>query len=193
MVTLEWQSALTRYNQGIKFIPVIIEKCQIPYIIKNILYIDLVTNGLEVAFRQIVDVINGNNTYRRAQINFCNLHAYINKISSNDNVVTIKAEYYLEPHSRYLLQVDNNENELEWHLPEIDLCSSGFNKNMRDSNGKLYNCIFIECFTPTSPDFPIVINLRAKETFSINLQRILHANSRQSFSSIPMHIQTQWF
>lgn len=47
-----------------------------PELLTQSLYIDLYSQGLEVAVRQIVDVVNGNNTYREPIQKFSNMVAY---------------------------------------------------------------------------------------------------------------------
>lgn len=66
MVTLEWQTALRDNNKGIRFIPVVLDNdVNLPIIITNILHINLCNVGFDVAVRQIIDVINGDNTYKK--------------------------------------------------------------------------------------------------------------------------------
>jgi hypothetical protein len=66
MVQLEWQNMLMQSskNQNIKFIPIKIDDCILPIILLQTLYIDVFGKGLDYALRQMVDVINGNNTFR---------------------------------------------------------------------------------------------------------------------------------
>ena len=60
MVKMEWQNALFKAAQNtIKFIPIRMDRSEIPILLTQSLYIDLYSNGLDVAIRQIVDVING--------------------------------------------------------------------------------------------------------------------------------------
>ena len=64
MVKMEWQNAIFKAAQNsIKFIPIRMDNCNMPFLLTQNLYIDLFANGLDVAIRQIVDVINGTNTY----------------------------------------------------------------------------------------------------------------------------------
>lgn len=65
MVELEWQNDLYKETKKqIKFIPIILEVCEIPALLQQKLYLDVVSNGFETVLRQMIDVINGNNTYR---------------------------------------------------------------------------------------------------------------------------------
>ena len=77
MVKMEWQNALFKAAQNrIQFIPIRMDSSIMPALLTQSLYIDLYAQGLDVAIRQIVDVINGNNTYREPLNQFSNLVAY---------------------------------------------------------------------------------------------------------------------
>ena len=66
MVKLEWQNAIIKAtNAEAKIIPVKIDDCLMPTILLQTLYIDVFGRGLEDAIRQMIDVINGRNTYSR--------------------------------------------------------------------------------------------------------------------------------
>lgn len=186
MVELEWQSAIIKLANGIKFIPVRLDKSLMPAIITQILYIDLYNYGFDVAIRQMIDVIDGNNTFR-PQSDFSNLVAYINRIDSKNIEIEIRAEYYLEPHSRYLLVVDNDENDLNWMLPDFNEYNSGFNNNISFSDGS-HNCILVEVDSPTSPNFPVRVNLISKNEKDVKLLYVMHATSRNGFAAIPVKL-----
>ena len=110
MVEIEWQSALMKKAQkNITFIPVKLDDAIMPAIIASTLYIDLFTQGLEIATRQMLDVVRGQNTYRPSE-KVSNLIAEVVNKGQNA-LVEIKALYYMEPHSRYLVVVDNNEED----------------------------------------------------------------------------------
>ena len=183
MVKLEWQAALMKRNKGLKFIPVRLDNSIIPAILAPTLYIDLFSNGLQVAIRQIIDVITGQNTFRRVN-NFSNLVAEISPIKEGV-VVQILATYYLEPHSRYLVLVDNQEGDLNWELPDFNMYTSGFNKNIPFTDG-IHNCVLFEVKSPTSPNFPIKIILKRIKEDPIKIITVMHATSWNDFASIPV-------
>lgn len=187
MVTLEWQTALRDNNKGIRFIPVVLDNdVNLPVIITNILHINLCNVGFDVAVRQIIDVINGDNTYKKELKKFNNLKAYVKPISPQHINIEIRAEYYMEPHSRYLIQIDNNENEVTWRLPDFSEYISGFNKQISFTNG-VHNCILIEINGATSPNFPVVVDLIATNDNQLKFLSVFHATSRKNFESIPMN------
>ena len=64
MVKLEWQNALMRSTRmQLRFIPVRIDSSSMPTILTQTLYIDLYTNGFEIALSQMVQVVKGVNTF----------------------------------------------------------------------------------------------------------------------------------
>lgn len=183
MVTLEWQSALMKRSKDIKFIPIKLDESVFPAIIGHILYINLYEQGLKVATRQIVDVITGKNTFKEIT-GFSNLNAEA-KSEGNDLVVEIKANYYMEPNSRYLLVVDNNESDLTWKLPDFTEYTSGFNNNISFTTG-VHNCILVEVDKVTSPNFPVIVILKPLTDKPIRLLYVMHATSRKDFAAIPL-------
>ena len=183
MVRLEWQAALMKINSSLKFIPVRLDNSVMPAIIAPTLYIDLYTHGLEVAKRQIIDVINGLNTYHRVN-EFSNLVANIYQYKDRTEI-EITAIYYMEPHSRYLVLVDNQETDISWKLPDFSEYTAGFNKNIQFTNG-VHNCILFEVNSATSPRFPVKIVLKSTNNTVIKVLCVMHATTRTNFSSIPI-------
>lgn len=183
MVRLEWQAALMKINSSLKFIPVRLDNSIMPAIIAPTLYIDLYTYGLNVAQRQIVDVINGVNTYQRVN-EFSNLVANISQYEDKTEI-EITATYYMEPQSRYLILVDNQESDLIWKVPNFSSYESGFYKNIQFTNG-IHNCLLIAVNPATSPGFPVNVVLEPKNNTTIKVLYVMHAISRTDFSSIPI-------
>lgn len=64
MVKLEWQNAILKASNGTaKLIPVKLDDCMMPALLLQTLYIDVFGKGLENAIRQMIDIINGANTF----------------------------------------------------------------------------------------------------------------------------------
>lgn len=88
-----------------------------PALLTQSLYIDLYAQGLDVAIRQIVDVINGNNTYREPLNQFSNLVAY--KYKEGDKlIVECHAEHFLEPISSFIFV--HNKMSIPF-LPKLEM------------------------------------------------------------------------
>lgn len=75
----------------------------LPPIMMQTLYIDIFSNGIEVALRQMIDEARGSNTFISTNPSFSNLVAY--KYRENDKlIVECRSLHYLEPisNSSYL-------------------------------------------------------------------------------------------
>ncbi|EIG40407.1 hypothetical protein HMPREF1111_0215 [Streptococcus infantis ATCC 700779] len=65
MVAREWQSALmSSVNSGLKFVPIRLDDCNPPVIMKDLLYIDLYGIGIDEAIFQMKAVVNQENNYK---------------------------------------------------------------------------------------------------------------------------------
>ena len=113
MVKLEWQNAILKASNGTaKLIPVKLDDCMMPALLLQTLYIDVFGKGLENAIRQMIDIINGANTFSSLNQTYENVRAYIKKNSSSEMLIEFRAETYMEPISRYAILVKNEENDI---------------------------------------------------------------------------------
>ena len=185
MVKLEWQNALFKAaNKTIKFIPVRLDDSELPALLMQSLYIDLYTYGLDVAIRQMIDVINGNNTYRSAQ-NFSNLVAYKSKIG-NKVIVECRALHYLEPVSYFAFCTQTTLSNLNVVLPRESMCMSNQLEGARLENGYVTNIIFRGIERGTLPTFPFIVEFSSKDNSSFDIEAVLHKTSHEQYSPIPL-------
>ena len=189
MVELEWQSALVKkVKENIKFIPVRIDKSIIPQILTHTLYIDLFSQGLEVAKRQIVDVINGTNTYKSNDNQFHNIIGYISQ-KDKKVMVEFRAEYYMEPHSKYLILVDNDVEDLGWKLSNKGMFFCGFQNEIKLDNGKIFKGISMSDSEATSPGFSFIVELTQKKEKEIKVVSLMRAISKDRYETIPFRLE----
>lgn len=189
MVELEWQSALIKkVREDIKFIPVRIDRCIIPQILTHTLYVDLFSQGLEVAKRQIIDVINGTNTYQNNENGFHNIVGYISQ-EDKKVMVEFRAEYYMEPHSNYLILVNNDAEDLGWKLLNKAVSVSKFHNEVKLDNGKIFKAVTISDFEATSPGFPFIVELTQKMDKEIKVSGLMRETSRGIYEMIPTKIK----
>lgn len=188
MVQLEWQNMLMRTssNTDIKFIPVKLDDCLMPVILLQTLYIDVYGKGLEFAVRQMVDVVNGNNTYNPGLQRYENVRGYITNVSHTEISIVFKAESYAEPISRYLILLDNLESEVEYSVTNESMYNSSFNSNIQLNDGTHTNAIFIGVSRSTTPTFPLKVNVKSKIDSQILLKGLMRATSDEQFSGIPL-------
>ncbi len=186
MVGLEWRNALMKVVKGeATLIPVKLDDCLIPNILMQNLYINLYGCGIEFAVRQIIDVVLGKNTYKPEDVRvFQNIRAYI---SGADRQMTIefRAELYAEPHSKYLILIDNNEDEVSCEAPNVGVFEHCFHKDVPLSNETTVNAIEISKSEATSPGFPFIVVLSASGENPILFRGVRRAKSTRSFVKIP--------
>ena len=188
MVTLEWQNALMKATKGeIKFIPVKLDNSRIPTILTQSLYIDLYNNGLEVALRQMIDVINGTNTYHPQFNQFSNIHGYITKEKDFSYLVEIRAEYFLEPTSLYCVLVDNDLENIVVSTPSDSVVMFGEGKDIVLNNGEKHNAIFRSVFRATTPNYPFSIKIESKNKEPIKFVGLMHSTNNKNYQYIPVH------
>lgn len=186
MVELEWQSAIIKAAKGdIKFIPVRLDGSMIPPILLQSCYINLYDNGIEIAIRQIVDVVSGKNIYTKQFEQYSNLIAY--KYAENSKIIVeCHAKHYLEPISNYLFLIENNENELNFICKSSSISHSNFINNLKIGN-IISNAKLITQDKPTVPDFPFVVEIHPiSDSVQIKLNYILHEYSNGKWNTIPL-------
>lgn len=187
MVELEWQNAIIKATKGeAKLIPIRLDDCTMPPLLLQTLYIDLYSYGPDVALRQMVDVIQGRNTFRPGETaEFQNVRGYISKIEGGFRV-EVRAEVYMEPHSRYIVLVENKEEEITWTAESEGMFNSGFNTNLTLNNGHTYNGISIGRLSPTSPGFPFIIRITSKGQSEVKIDGAMRAISNNQFVGFPL-------
>lgn len=96
MVKLEWQNALMKAsNRQLRFITIRMDISSMPALLTQSLYIDLFSNGLDVALSQIIQVVQGANTFQPQHARCSNLQAVCLHEHQKMRII-IKAVYYLE-------------------------------------------------------------------------------------------------
>lgn len=184
MVKLEWQSALLKATKGdCRFIPVRIDDCSFPIIFMQILYIDIYEQGLDVGLRQMIDVINGNNTFRPGT-EFSNVRATINRVGIK-TIIEIRPHFYMEPISKYAILISNNEDEVKYSVTSDQGATiQGFNKDIKLNNGMVCNAIYIELLRATTPKYPLTLELEEQKGIQLKIHGILKGDNNTDFKGI---------
>ena len=185
MVKLEWQNAIVKATMGdARIIPVKLDDCMMPDILLQTLYIDIFGQGLENGIRQMIDVIQGRSTYQLGTQIYQNIRGYI-KEGIKELTIEFRSETYLEPISRYLILVGNDESEIEIKCESDGMFRHGFNKDVQLSTGLKTNGLFVGIERGTAPGFPFVVKLIKKKDQSIKLNGLMRAVSQDEFRDIP--------
>lgn len=191
MVKLEWQNAVMRMSNGkAKLIPVRIDDCLLPPILSQSLYIDLYTNGFDVALRQIIDMANGMNTFRPQYVSVSNIEAILHYISSKEIEVEITAKYFMEPITNFAFVTPNAQNEISFSCKDCVIFTNGFNADvitMQNANIKL-NAIRLDFPKPLTPNFPLIAVFKALTDKDIAIMAVMHEDKKDCWKTIPFRI-----
>ncbi len=187
MVKLEWQNAVLKATKSeTKIIPVKLDDCLMPAVLLQTLYIDFYGQGPENALRQMIDVITGRSTYRPGSFEgYQNVRAYLRREASKVTV-EFRAESYMEPHSRYLILLDNTEDEVSWTAPGEGMFESGFKTGLKLNDGRVVNALLMARQTPTTPGFPLVAALSPKKAVPVRVLGAMRIVSRDQFGGVPL-------
>jgi len=185
MVKLEWQNALMRSanNDAIKFVPIRVDKSDMPVLLTQTVWVDLYGQGLDVAVRQVIDVCAGKNLYSPSTEKFSNLCATISGEGSVCNI-EIVAEHFMEPISSFALFFANPHEDVEWDMPAEPAHKGGKFDNQKLPDGTVANVKTMALDRPTTPGHPFKIQARIKNGVTLKIVGIMHESQRNQWSSV---------
>ncbi|QDJ07675.1 Hypothetical protein HVPorG_04854 [Roseomonas mucosa] len=188
MVELEWQNAIIKATKGhTKIIPVKLDDCMMPAILLQTLYIDLFSQGLEVATRQIIDVVTGKNTYTGPQ-EFSNLRCYIYK-EKEKCIVEIRAIHFMEPISKYALVHNHEHTDVDFSLGHAFMLQSNTGHLRNNDTGEIFNVLVVSNDRATAPGYPFIIELTTKSHTSLQILEVAHQGPNDTWKPIPTAFQ----
>ncbi|RWD72797.1 toll/interleukin-1 receptor domain-containing protein [Mesorhizobium sp.] len=187
MVKLEWQNALYKATKGeCKIIPVRVDGSTMPPVLLQNVYIDMFANGIEAAIVQIVNVIQGNNTFTPQHMGFSNLTYSSSGDPSVAVDVVISASHLMEPNPSFLVFVDNEEGEAKIELNGGMPFRGGFNKGITLDNGVVLNAFVIAPLGGAiTPKMPMKLKLTPQQGKPVAFRGIFHQASYEEWKSIP--------
>jgi len=185
MVKLEWQNAILKATKGeTRFIPVKLDDVMLPPVLLQTLYIDLYGHGLETAVRQMIDVASGRNAYRGAEAGYHNVRVLVRR-EGRAIIVECRAESYLEPISRYLFLVENEQSEVSNTCVSDGMFMGGFDK-VTLSDGRVFNAFAMSVDRGTAPGFPFVVKFEPRGESEVRLVGVMRALTQDRYGHIPM-------
>lgn len=186
MVKLEWQNALLKATRNmVKLIPVKLDDCLMPAILLQTLYIDIYGKGLEHGFRQIVDVINNQNTFQEQFQTYENLRGKIQKIE-NGYKIEISAITYFEPMARFLILIDCPTNQTKINCTSDGVRMAGKHDNIKLNNGLVCNALSESVSRGIAPGFPYCIEVTNTESQDFVCHGIMKAITQDEYRMIPL-------
>lgn len=186
MVKMEWQNAIFKAAQNaIKFVPIRMDNSPMPLLLTQNLYIDLYSQGIDVAVRQIVDVIQGNNTYQTPTTQFHNLVAEKQRIG-NKLRITCRALHFLEPISSFLFCTLNDTKEATVEVLNETMHLGGEQNGIPLNTGLKVNAVMRGVEHGTTPDMPFIVEFDLAKNPDFDIMMVMHKTSHERFDSIPL-------
>lgn len=127
LVKVEWQNALLKASKGeTRLVPVRIDNAAMPDVLRQSLYIDMYSVGLEVGLNQIVNVVQGNSTFTPQHLGFSNLTFSATGAADKSLLIVVSASHLMEPNPNMILLIDNLQDEVKIDLNNGAPMLSGF-------------------------------------------------------------------
>ena len=188
MVQLEWQNALLKATNGlVKLVPVKLDDCLMPAILMQTLYIDIFGKGLEFGFRQMVDVINNKNVFRKEFQTYENMRAKIHR-GEYSYKIDITAQTYFEPMARFLILIDCLPEDVDINCTSDSARMTGSQIDLTLNNGFKCNALFESVSRGVSPGFPYCIEISHKEKKPFKCLGIMRAITDSEYRIIPAEL-----
>ena len=187
MVKMEWQNALIKASSGkCKFIPIRCQNISLPALLTQPLYIDLYSYGIDVAIRQIIDVINQQNTYIPNPEKYSNL-SYDIKDDDGGKIVKLSAMDFLEPIADFMMIMDNTikHDDVVVMVNGESSFTQGFIENASLENGMKVSGATVGLNRGLTPTMPMYVSLRLKDGSPLNIFAVLHRVSTERYAPIP--------
>jgi TIR domain len=187
MVELEWQNALYKSTRGeCKIVPVRVDGSTMPPILLQNLYIDMYAHGIEAAIVQIVNVIQGNNTFTPQHLGFSNLTFQVSGDATKELTIQIKASHLMEPNPEFLILVRNSEDEVAIDLNGGQPHRGGLNTNVPLNDGTITNVFAIAPLGGAiTPSMPMTVTLKPKGSVPVSLRGVFHKKTHDKYEAIP--------
>lgn len=193
MVKLEWQNALYSASKGkTRVIPVRIDGSDMPSLLKQTLFIDMHTVGLEATIAQIVSVTQGNASFTPQHQGFSNLSFSQTKVDDSTIEFTVKASHLMEPNASFMFVTSNSEQEIKWGLTNKQPFVGGFNKDAFTSTtlGSTHGVLIRPMTSSLTPTHPLRVTFSKKGSTDISVLAVFHEKSENEWVEIPKAIPT---
>lgn len=190
MVKLEWQNALYKATKGdCKIIPVRVDGSVMPSVLLQNVYIDMFANGIEAAIVQIVNVIQGNNTFTPQHMGFSNLTYNYSGNASVEIDIVISASHLMEPNPMFLVLLNNDEGEVNIDLNGGHPHRGGFNKDIALPNGEIMNGIAVAPLGGAiTPKMPMKLKLTPLNEKPVVFRGVFHQVTHDEWKALPLKI-----
>lgn len=188
MVKLEWQNALYSATKGkTRLVPVRVDGSDMPAVLKQTLFIDMHTIGLEAAIAQIVGVTQGSASFTPQHQGFSNPTYRAATLADGTVEITIHASHMVEPNPNFAFPVMNEENEIGWWIKGHPGIQHSFRKSAVQLNeGGMANVVVMKPIVGSlTPTHPLTFEFRKRGTAALNLIDVLHDQGQDLWVQVP--------
>ncbi|MBB3804491.1 hypothetical protein FHR51_000602 [Xanthomonas arboricola] len=188
MVKLEWENALYAATQGkTRLIPVRVDGSDMPAVLKQTLFIDMHTIGLDAAIAQIVNVSQGNASFRPQHQGFSNLTYSAITLADGTLEITIRASHLMEPNPNFAFPMMNEKYEVGWWIKGHPGIQSAFHEQAFGlAEGGMTNAVVMRPITGSlTPAHPLTFEFRPRGARTLNLIDVLHDQGQAGWVRVP--------
>lgn len=186
MVELEWQNALMKATKGqCKIIPIRIDGSSMPALLTQTLYIDMFSNGVDIATQQIIGVIQGTKGFEPAHENFSNLTWVVEGDESNEVTVSVRASHLMEPNPYFTVLLENDNTQVCVKLTNGSPSVGGYNPGVEVSGQKFNAWAIAPLGGAITPKHPLQITITSTDGSRIRLCGVMHKSSGDEYTVIP--------
>ncbi|CYV05365.1 TPA: toll/interleukin-1 receptor domain-containing protein [Streptococcus suis] len=186
MVAREWQSALvSSVNSGMKFIPIRLDDCNLPAIMKDLVYIDLYDIGIDEAIYQMKSVVNQESNYKPLEDKE-NLIATLHKKSDFEIEFEIRATMFTVHEVTFAFACDNEFDDFDIvPLNERMIYTKGVEvfKDLPNGERQYTNALLKTLQRVLTPNTPFEGVMKSKGT-PLNFEGILHIISETKINNL---------
>ena len=187
MVRIEWQNALYSASKGkTRIVPVRVDGSEMPPVLKQTLFIDMHTVGLEAAIAEIVSVTQGHASFTPKHQGFSNL-SYTKVTTQVGSVeITIQASHLMEPNPHFGFVTQNAEEEIGWSMQNNQPFIGGFNKSAATHASIAANVISMRPMGGTlTPHHPFRTTFVKKGEAHLRIVAVFHQRNENDWVPVP--------
>lgn len=185
MVNMEWQNALMKVSNGlVRLFPIRMDNSEMPAILTQNLYLDLYANGLDITTRQMIDLVQGNDTFHPKYTQVKNLTAKFLTKNERQVVIQLDAQYFMDPIPHFAFVTPNKEDEINYSCKDVSMYRNGFTTDAFTANGLNFNAVFIGFPEALTPGFPQRVEFNATKEKPLVILGVMHEEKRNQWKQI---------
>lgn len=188
MVKLEWQNALYSAAKGnTRVVPIRVDDSDMPAVLRQILFIDMFTIGVDAAISQIVGVIQGGVSFAPEHREFSNLSNSRILLADGIIEITIEASHLMEPNPNFAFPVVNEQHQVGWWIKGHPAIHSEFRKKAFEmSGGGVASAVIMRPVVGSlAPRHPLTFQFRQLTESGLNIIGVLHDQGGNIWKPVP--------